>query len=236
LSGNVVTFLTGNLVQSDYTITQQPYYTRITTLSGNAGSQFGYALSSSFDGAQLAVGAPNDSVLGLLGAGTVWVYDRVIEAFKSTGSTLYTTVHSVKSVYRVTIDGQEVNNYFKASANTIRFIDPPEVGKVVFIETNEFILLEKLIGVNSLTGGTSEIQANAAFGTSLTICSNNCAIYIGAPYYDNGQNYNTIVKNDSYKWKECRLKNITISDIDFTNIRMFGAVIRITNEIICGSF
>jgi hypothetical protein len=52
----------------------------------------------------------------------------------------------------------------------------------------------------------------------------------------NGQNYNTIVKNDSYKWKECRLKNITISDIDFTNIRMFGAVIRITNEIICGSF
>lgn len=52
----------------------------------------------------------------------------------------------------------------------------------------------------------------------------------------NGQNYNNIVNNDIYKWRECRLKNITISDINFTNMRMFGAVVRVTNEIICGSY
>jgi hypothetical protein len=52
----------------------------------------------------------------------------------------------------------------------------------------------------------------------------------------NGQDYDIIVKNDAYKWKECFLKDVTISDINFTNMRMFGAVIRVTNEIICGSF
>lgn len=52
----------------------------------------------------------------------------------------------------------------------------------------------------------------------------------------NGQNYGNIVKNDDYKWRECFLKDVFISDINFTNIRMFGAVIRLSNEIICGSF
>ena len=75
--------------------------------------------------------------------------------------------------------------------NTIRFITSPPIGKVIYIETNQFNLLETLIGVNSLTGGTDSIQANAAFGTDLTICSNNCAIYVGAPYYDAGTTYNT---------------------------------------------
>lgn len=51
-----------------------------------------------------------------------------------------------------------------------------------------------------------------------------------------GQNYNNIVTNDSYKWLECRLKDVFISDMNFVNIRMYGAVVRITNEIICGSF
>lgn len=52
----------------------------------------------------------------------------------------------------------------------------------------------------------------------------------------NGQNYGDFIKNDSYQWKEAYLKDITISDINFVNMRMFGAVIRVTNEIICGSF
>lgn len=52
----------------------------------------------------------------------------------------------------------------------------------------------------------------------------------------NGQNYNIIVDNDSYKWLKCRLTDVTISDINFTNIRMYGAIIRVSNEIIFTSF
>ena len=191
LSGNVVTFA-ANVAQNDITIVQQPYYTRLTSVTGNAGSKFGYAVSSSFDGAQLAVGAPNDTILGLNGAGSVQVYDRVIEAFNSTGSTDYVTKNKIASVYKVLVDSVEVTNYFILPDNqTVRFITPPPLGRLIFIEVNQFNKLEQLIGVNSLTGGTDSIQSNAAFGTSLTICSNNCAIYVGAPGYDAGTEYNT---------------------------------------------
>lgn len=194
LSGNIITFK-GNIIQDVYTITQQPYYTLSNTIQGPSGSRFGSALDSSLDGAQLGVGAPSANVLvgneWIQAAGAVYVYDRVIEAFNSTGTSDYITTGTIDTVHRVTIDNVEVNDYLLPTANTVRFINPPPIGKIVYIETNQFNLLEKLIGIDSLTGGTSAIQANAAFGTDLTICSNNCAIYVGAPYYDAGTTYNT---------------------------------------------
>lgn len=48
----------------------------------------------------------------------------------------------------------------------------------------------------------------------------------------NGQNYGTIINNDNYKWIECRISDINISDIYYTNIRLYGAIIRVTNELI----
>jgi hypothetical protein len=48
----------------------------------------------------------------------------------------------------------------------------------------------------------------------------------------NGQNYNILVNNDNYKWIECRLSNVAISDIYFNNIQLYGAVVRVTNELI----
>jgi hypothetical protein len=195
LSGNVITFTGGNIAQDVYTITQQPYYTLSNTIQGPAGSNFGYSMDSSLDGAQLGVGAPNANVLvgntWIQGAGAVYVYDRVIEAFNSTGAADYVTTGTIDIVHRVTIDDVEVDNYSVLTANSIRFNDTPPIGKVIYIETNQFNLLETLIGVDSLTGGTDSIQANAAFGTDLTICSNNCAIYVGAPYYSAGTTYNT---------------------------------------------
>lgn len=180
-------------------VTQQPYYTWVGNISGNAGSSFGYALSSSYDGAQLAVGAPRDTVFvngtPFVGAGAVYVYDRVIEAFNTTSETDYVTTNPILPAHRVTIDNIEVTGYTvnttSTTNDTIRFIDAPAIGKVVYVETNKFTLLERLIGIDSLEGGTDAIQANAFFGTSLTICSNNCAIYIGAPNYNDGTSYNT---------------------------------------------
>ena len=203
-NGNIAS--PANVSTTTITITQRPYYSlveKLTIPSGNSWAQFGYAISSSFDGAQLAVGAPGDTVKdinGVLqpGAGSVYVFDRVIEAFNSvtdavpgTGGQDYQTENNIASVHKVTIDGIENTAYTVVGADKIRFINPPAIGQVIFVEVNKFNYLERLIGVDSLTGGLAAIQANAAFGTSLTICSNNCAIYIGAPYYDNGTEYNS---------------------------------------------
>lgn len=51
----------------------------------------------------------------------------------------------------------------------------------------------------------------------------------------NGQNYLSIINDTNYRWIKCQLTKINISDIDFANIRMYGSVIRISNEIIMDS-
>jgi hypothetical protein len=191
VSGQLVTFKNAFASNADVTVSQGPYYTMLnsgvplTHPLATANTRYGYALSSSFDGAQLAVGTPDDTVDGKLGAGSVWVYDRLIEAFKADGGLDYVTQSNIAEVYRVTIEDVEVNDYKIIGNNTVRFITPPPIGKVIFVETNQFILLERI------TGDDEFVQANAALGTSLTICSNNCAIYVGAPFYDAGTTYNT---------------------------------------------
>lgn len=49
----------------------------------------------------------------------------------------------------------------------------------------------------------------------------------------NGKNYLSIVNSNRYRWLKCQLIDINISDITFTNIRMYGSIVRITNEFIC---
>lgn len=52
----------------------------------------------------------------------------------------------------------------------------------------------------------------------------------------NGQNYDIIVNNPNYRWLLCRLLNVNVSEILFNNIRMYGSVVRLTNEIIFTAF
>jgi hypothetical protein len=122
--GNTYPYV-GNIAADNYTIQQKPYFTLQTILQGNVGTQFGYALASSLDGAQLAVGAPKDNVIvngtTIVGAGTVSAYDRVIESFNSTGLQDYITTGNVDLTHRVTIDDVEVINYTTIPAIQIRF-------------------------------------------------------------------------------------------------------------------
>jgi len=203
LIGDTLVF-TANVPATTVTIVQQPYFSQVgEELVGPDNSEFGYDLDSSEDGAQLAVGAPNANVMvngtWKIGAGAVYVYDRVIEAFNSmedaivgTNGQDYATTGTIGLVYRVTIDDIEIDDseYVIADPNTLRFVNPPGVGKLIFVETNKFNLLELLVGIDSLQGGTGAIQDGSRFGTSLTICSNNCAIYIGAPKYTANSLYN----------------------------------------------
>jgi hypothetical protein len=236
VSGSLLTFLTGSIASgTTLTISQRPYYALVETISGPAGSEFGYCIDSSLNGAQLGIGAPGTTVnvatysttisgnvvevqksveVGTatptyvidgvtynlasytenVAAGSVFAYDRVIEAFNSTEDTVYTTEETIATVYKVTVDDVEVyegTDYTKTGANQITFNIPIGIGKIVNIHSNKFTLLEKLIGIDSLDGTLGAIQQGARFGSSLTICSNNCAFYIGAPYYNKDTSYNT---------------------------------------------
>ena len=88
LNGTTITFK-NNLVQDTYVIEQAPYYSLANTIQGEANSKFGSAVDCSLDGAQLGVGAPSGNVFARGGwqanAGSVFMYDRTIEAFNTTG-------------------------------------------------------------------------------------------------------------------------------------------------------
>ena len=197
INGQTITFISGNIsTATTLTISQGPYYTLLETIDGPVGSEFGFCIDASLNGAQLGVGAPADGVVGSSGnllaqAGAVYIYDRVIEAFNSTTGTVYTTEENIASVHKVTVDDIEIFDYTVTGSNEITLFVPLGVGKNVKIETNKFTLLERVIGIDSLGGSLSAIQEGARFGTSLTICSNNCAFYIGAPFYNAGTIYNT---------------------------------------------
>lgn len=47
-----------------------------------------------------------------------------------------------------------------------------------------------------------------------------------------GLEYDEILANSDYKWLTCRFKNITISDMIFYDIELYGSTIEITNELI----
>jgi hypothetical protein len=47
-----------------------------------------------------------------------------------------------------------------------------------------------------------------------------------------GLQYDQILANSDYKWMQCRFKNITISDMQFYGIDLYGSTVEITNEMI----
>jgi hypothetical protein len=51
-----------------------------------------------------------------------------------------------------------------------------------------------------------------------------------------GQNYDITINDTQYQWIKCQLKNVSISDMTFTNMRMYGSIVRVTNEIIYTEF
>jgi hypothetical protein len=96
VGGYDVSFISGNVEQSDVTIRQQPYYQLIDTLSmpstisNVTGAEYGFALSSSFGGEQVAVGAPKDTVnVGVFATTTTSDIEVSINVGVLTSSILY---------------------------------------------------------------------------------------------------------------------------------------------------
>jgi len=49
---------------------------------------------------------------------------------------------------------------------------------------------------------------------------------------NSGLEYDQILANPDYRWMKCRFKNITVSDMQFYGIDLYGSTIEITNELI----
>ena len=184
LSGNDITFLSAPSVGT-VTVLYTDYYDLVEKISvpGSTGDQFGYSIATSDTGSQLIIGAPtaDDHSTLLTDSGKVYIIDRTIESFYADGTTkVFTTNSTVQGDAKVTIDGiiQTVGtNYTVAGNDTFTFINAPDNGSIVTIESNNFVLTQTL-------DDFEDPQIAAQFGYSLDLCPNNCSLYIGAPYED----------------------------------------------------
>ena len=159
-------------------------FTSVTSIAVSS-IGFGTSLATTSDGTHLLIGAPYndllaDGVTSVTDSGVVYVYDRKIEAFAADGSTTsFTTITTIPSVYRVTVDDVEVDSadYVKSGTKTIVFDNAPDASSIVRIETNAFTLMQKVYADNS--------EAYNYFGTAVAICTNDCSLYVGSPNDDN---------------------------------------------------
>jgi hypothetical protein len=192
LSGSTVEFVdvpdAGILV-----ITQTPAYVQYTTLTGNAGSKFGYSIATTLDGTQVVIGAPEDNAVingnTYAKSGSITVYDRSVEKYLSAGNQIYFSgTVPINDYTRVYVNGVEKffgTDWIIFALTWIEFLEPIPVSAVVTVETNTF----RLVGNEyPLTPYKSQ-----QFGYSVDICPNSCSIYVGAPYQSAVNLYNGAV-------------------------------------------
>jgi len=183
------------------------YYSLANTIVGNnyvstgnaIASQFGYTVNTTSDGAQTIVGAPYERVNGVAAAGAVYVYNRSQESFVANGGNVYYPQFPIStSTVKVTVNGTVQNSGFTAYTGNVSFTQPPVVGTIITVDTNEIQLLEKLTSPAPTSGG--------AFGIVSHIAGNDADIYVASPGYsepgyhsgivyrfvNSGANYGTI--------------------------------------------
>jgi len=181
VTGSTITFT--NPVTDTVVVRQTPGYVYVDTISfANASSLFGATIAGTTDGRQIAVGASADNT----SSGTVTLYDRSVENYISIADqTLFGGVRTLGLVHKVRVNNElqtQGTDYVIVAGNWVQLTTAPEAGSIVQIETNEF---NKIQTVNAST-----IQNNSQFGFDADICPYNCSLYIGAPYYTEGTNYN----------------------------------------------
>lgn len=191
ISGTVVTF-NSPLPVGKTKFEQYPGYRFIAKMSGNAGTNFGYSVSAATDGAQICIGAPSETVGGVENAGAVYVYDRTIEAFISSGDrTTYSTQRPIGFEAKVKVNGilqgrrgtADVDYTYEInSLGQVQFNTAPNISDVIAVETNQFNLLERT---------TVSQTSGARLGYAVNLCPTNCSLYIGAPYFNDGTTRNS---------------------------------------------
>ena len=187
-----LTFTSGHLpgYGADIVARAQSYFQYIgelptTGLGLVSGDLFGSTLSTSTDGRQVLVGAPDRTVNGNLYAGSVYVFDRNVQRFiyGPTSTTTFTLLGAVAEPVAVIVNNQFLVNEnvtiagatgtFSVSGNTVTINATLTVGDIIEIETNQ------LSHVQTISQDTVEQFSN--YGYDVDLCSYNCSLYVGAP-------------------------------------------------------
>jgi len=155
------------------------YFTEANT-SNTLNAEFGYAVDTTTDGRQVAIGDPGYRN----NTGRVYVYDRSVERFQveNTTTRTYTVASGVNGNLTVKLNDTFLtpspfnnNGQYTVNGSTVTILSSVtlNLGDIIEIENNNFKLMSTLDSNDSATG--------ARFGASLSQCPTNCSLYIGSP-------------------------------------------------------
>ena len=187
--GNDLTFLNSPAAGASILVRAEGYFQyagTITNAGSVSGDRFGYSVSTSTDGRQVLIGAPNNTVDGQVEAGTVYVYDRDVQRFiygTDASSVSFTVLGTVSAPVSVLVNGSflvneqaaapDQTNTFSVSGNTITILADLQVGDIIEIETNGFKLVQEI--------AQDTVAEYSNYGYDTDLCSYNCSLYAGVP-------------------------------------------------------
>ena len=172
----------------------QTYYTPVATITvpGLSGTEkFGHSVSSTTDGRQILIGAPNQTYVdpvtsvSSIDAGATYVVDRSVQNFQVTNAatTAYTTELPIVEPVEVFLNNQLLNNNlgrasgdYSVSGNTVTISTALAVGDIITVSTNQFALVQTVV--------SSMPDTSSKFGYKVDQCVNDCSLYVGAPFAD----------------------------------------------------
>jgi len=182
-----LTFITippENAVITVTTPTYWQYVTNITSPSSLEGDNFGSSVSTTTDGSQIFIGAPNATSNGIDNAGVVYAFDRSVVRFivSNPDQMTYDIPGTINSPISVNVNeifllstSQSLNGQYSISGNTVTFVNITfNYGDIIEFGTNQFVQIQELV--------SSTENESANFGSAMDVCPLSCSLYIGAPF------------------------------------------------------
>ena len=182
-SGASIAPPTGILIQ----VFAEDYYEYVGSINnpGVINNGFGSSISTTRDGRQIIIGAPQGEGSDSSGnVGKVFVFDRDAERFQVKDNTTLTFTTTKSIVGRPTVllnNGPQIDKddylyagTYTVAGNTVTIDDAAvDLGDIVEVETNNFVLAGELHQEDTMVA--------SEFGFSTRVCPTNCSMYVGAP-------------------------------------------------------
>jgi len=178
------------VVQSATTGSYWQYVSTITDAMVDGNAEFGTSITTDQLGRQILIGAPYDTADDAAGspianAGAVYAFDRSVVKYIISNTSqltyaipgLYTNpIAVVLNNQYLTNTDQYLNGQFTVVGSDIVLSSSVTltIGDTLEIETNQFQFVQKF--------AANTVIDESRFGQSLDICSNDCSVYVGAPW------------------------------------------------------
>jgi hypothetical protein len=185
-----LTFVTIPAAGASIVVDAQSYFKYVNSITAAGligGARFGSSVSCTSDGRQVLIGAPNQTVNSAAEAGAVYVFDRNVQKFINTTTTanpVFTVLGTPAAPVSVLVNNQFYINQDDAivgaadtfswnGASAVTINGSLNVGDVVEIETNQFVLMQ--------TVAQNTLAEFSNFGYAVELCSYDCSLYVGEP-------------------------------------------------------